>query len=101
LQADPTLVFAWQDFSIRRLLNKHKTIESPYNTYLHAGLPPGPICLPSATSIDAVLHYRLHDYMFFCAKDDLSGYHAFAVTTQEHTRNAKRYQHALNRMNIK
>ncbi len=101
LQADPTLVFASGDFELKRVLNKHKEIESPYNTYKYTGLPPGPICLPSVSSIEAVLDYRDHDYMFFCAKDDLSGYHVFSRTLREHNRNASRYQQALNRMNIK
>jgi UPF0755 protein len=100
LQADPTLIFAWNDYSIKRVLNKHKEIDSPYNTYKHIGLPPGPICLPSGSSIDAVLNYEHHPYMYFCAKDDLSGYHNFAVTLAEHTRNAERYQAALKRLNI-
>jgi UPF0755 protein len=100
LQADPTLIFAWNDYSIKRVLNKHKEIDSPYNTYKHTGLPPGPICLPSVSSIDAVLNYAHHAYMYFCAKDDLSGYHNFAITLAEHNRNAERYQAALKRLNI-
>ncbi len=100
LQADPTLIFAWNDYSIKRVLNKHKEIDSPYNTYNHLGLPPGPICLPSVSSIDAVLNYDHHAYMYFCAKDDLSGYHNFAVTLAEHNKNAARYQAALKRLNI-
>jgi UPF0755 protein len=100
LQADPTLIFAWNDYTIRRVLNKHKEIDSPYNTYKHTGLPPGPICLPSVSSIDAVLNYEKHDYMYLCAKDDLSGYHNFAVTLAEHNRNAERYQAALKRENL-
>jgi UPF0755 protein len=101
LQADPTLIFAWNDYSIRRVLDLHKQIKSPYNTYLHTGLPPGPICLPSVSSIDAVLDYKPTHYMYFCAKDDLSGYHNFAVTLAEHSRNAKKYQAALKKMNIR
>jgi UPF0755 protein len=101
LQADPTLIFAANDYSIRRVLNEHKEIDSPYNTYLHTGLPPGPICLPSVSSIDAVLHYKHHPYMYFCARDDLSGYHTFAVTLAEHNRNAKRYQAALKKQNTR
>jgi UPF0755 protein len=97
LQADPTLIFAWNDYTIKRVLNKHKEIDSPYNTYKHTGLPPGPICLPSVSSIDAVLNYEKHAYMYFCAKDDLSGFHSFAVTLAEHNRNAEHYQAALNR----
>lgn len=101
LQADPTLVFAVGDFEIRRVLDIHKTIESPYNTYKHTGLPPGPICIPSISSIDAVLNYEKHRYFFFCAKDDLSGYHAFAETLMQHEMNAWRYRRALDNLNIK
>jgi UPF0755 protein len=101
LQADPTLIYAWNDYTIKRILEKHKKIESPYNTYLHPGLPPGPICLPSIASVDAVLDYRHHSYMYFCAKEDLSGTHNFAVTLAEHNRNARRYREALDRLNIK
>ncbi len=101
LQADPTLVFAAGDFEIRRVLDVHKTIESPYNTYKYSGLPPGPITIPSIASIDAVLNYENHRYYFFCARDDLSGYHAFARTNAEHERNARRYRQALDRANIK
>ena len=101
LQADPTLIFAWNDYTIRRVLKKHKEIDSPYNTYRYSGLPPGPICLPSVSSIDAVLNYRKHAYMYFCAKEDLSGYHNFSVTLDEHNRNADRYQAALKRLNIR
>lgn len=101
LQADPTLVFASGDFEIRRVLDKHKSIESPYNTYLHTGLPPGPICIPGIASIDAVLNHRSHSYFFFCAREDLSGYHTFAETYAEHERNASRYRKALDRLNIK
>lgn len=101
LEADPTLIFAAGDFSIRRVLNVHKEIDSPYNTYKYKGLPPGPICIPSASSIDAVLNYKKHDYIYFCAKETLDGYHNFAVTYKEHLANAKRYQAALDRMKIK
>jgi UPF0755 protein len=100
LQADPTVVYAIGDFTIRRVLNKHKKFDSPYNTYEHLGLPPGPICIPSISSIDAVLNYTSSDYMFFCARDDLSGYHAFAKTNAEHRKNAKKYQKALDEMGI-
>jgi UPF0755 protein len=79
----------------------HKTIESPYNTYKYAGLPPGPICIPSIASIDAVLNFEKHRYFFFCAKDDLSGYHAFAETLMQHEMNAWRYRRALDNLNIK
>ena len=100
LQADPTLVYALGDFNITRVLNEHKKIDSPYNTYAHLGLPPGPICIPSIASIDAVLNYKKSEYMFFCARDDLSGYHVFAKTNKGHSRNAKKYREALNRMKI-
>lgn len=100
LQADPTLVFALGDFSIKRVLNEYKKINSPYNTYMYLGLPPGPICLPSISSIDAVLNYRKHNYMYFCAREDFSGYHNFAVDAEGHALNASRYQQALNRRNI-
>jgi len=100
LQADPTLVFALGDFSIKRVLNVYKTIDSPYNTYKYLGLPPGPICLPSISSIDAVLNYRQHNYMYFCAREDFSGYHNFAVTMNEHLANAAKYQQALDQRGI-
>lgn len=101
LQADPTVIYAWQDYSIRRLNQNHLKIESGYNTYIHTGLPPGPICIPSVSSIDAVLKYRRHKYMYFCAKEDLSGYHNFAETLAGHSLNAKKYQKALDQLNIK
>jgi UPF0755 protein len=100
LQADPTVVFAWQDFSIRRINGRHLLLDSPYNTYLYPGLPPGPICLPSIASIDAVLNAEPHNYLYFCAREDFSGYHRFARTLDEHRLNARKYQMALNRRNI-
>ena len=100
LQADPTLVYALGDFSIKRVLNVYKTINSPYNTYKYIGLPPGPICLPSISSIDAVLNYRQHQYMYFCAREDFSGYHNFAISMNEHLLNAAKYQQALNQKGI-
>ena len=100
LQADPTLIFAWKDYSIKRVLNRHKEIRSPYNTYQNKGLPPGPICLPSISSIDAVLHYQRHIYLYFCAKEDFSGYHVFSNNLQEHNRNARKYQAALKKLKI-
>ena len=100
LQADPTVVFANGDFGIRRVLNVHLQKDSPYNTYKYAGLPPGPINLPSIASIDAVLNPEANDYLYFCAKDDFSGYHAFATNERDHLVNARRYQAALNRRAI-
>ncbi len=95
LQADPTLVFAVGDFTLKRVLNEHKEIESPYNTYKYAGLPPGPINMPEIVAIDAVLNYDVNDYIYMCAKEDFSGYHNFTNNYNEHLRNAQRYQQAL------
>lgn len=100
LQADPTLVFAIGDFSIRRILNKDKSYVSPYNTYLNRGLPPGPIKMPSISALEAVLNYEDHRYLYFCAKADFSGYHVFASTLTEHNRNAREFQRALNQERI-
>jgi len=100
LQADPTLVFAVGDFEIKRVLNVHKEIESPYNTYKNLGLPPGPINLPDIKSLDAVLNAENHSYLYMCAKDDFSGYHAFATNLAQHNANARRYQTALNAAKI-
>ena len=100
LEADPTLKFAANDFTIKRLLNKHKQIDSPYNTYMYKGLPPGPICLPSIPSIKAVLNYQNHSYIYFCAKEDFSGYHNFAKTYEQHLVNAKKYQKKLDESHI-
>lgn len=100
LQADPTVRFANGDFGIKRILDKYKDINSPYNTYKYAGLPPGPICIPSIASIEAVLNYQRHDYLYFCAKEDFSGYHNFARTLEQHNVNASKYQRALSRLGI-
>ena len=100
LQADPTVKFAAQDFTIKRILNKHLKIDSPYNTYKVIGLPPGPICLPSTKTIDAVLNAEKHNYMYFCAREDFSGYHNFAQTLTEHNANARNYHKALNKRKI-
>jgi UPF0755 protein len=100
LQADPTVKYAVGDYSIKRVLNKHLEIDSPYNTYKYAGLPPGPICFPEITSIDAVLNYEDHNYLYMCAREDFSGYHNFAKTLSQHNRNAKKYRDALNSRRI-
>lgn len=100
LQADPTLVFAIGDFSIKRVLDIHKEINSPYNTYKNIGLPPGPICVPSLAAINAVLNAENHNFYYFCAKEDMSGYHSFAKTLSEHQRNAAKYQKELNKMKV-
>lgn len=97
LQADPTLVFASGDFTLKRVLNVHKETDSPYNTYKYAGLPPGPINMPEISTIDAVLNYEQHNYLYMCAREDFSGRHNFASTLAEHNRNAQRYQAALTR----
>ena len=101
LQADPTVKFAVGDFALRRILNKHLTIDSPYNTYRIKGLPPGPIALPEKAAIDAVLNYENHNYVYFCAKEDFSGYHNFAATLAEHNANAARFHRAMNEKGIK
>lgn len=95
LQADPTLVFAVGDFTLKRILNVHKEIDSPYNTYRNAGLPPGPINMPEIKSLEAVLNYKPSDYIYMCAKEDFSGRHNFTADYREHMNNAIRYQRAL------
>ncbi|KAA6328520.1 hypothetical protein EZS27_022601, partial [termite gut metagenome] len=100
LQADPTVKFALQDFELRRITSRHLKTNSPYNTYKYKGLPPGPIRNPSIRSIDSVLNYSKHDYVYMCAKEDFSGTHNFAVNLAGHNANAKRYQQALNKKKI-
>lgn len=101
LQADPTVKFGLQEFGLKRILFKHLEVDSPYNTYKHAGLPPGPIRIPSIQGLESVLNYTQHHYIYMCAKEDFSGTHNFAVTAAQHQANARRYQQALNRRKIK
>lgn len=99
LQADPTVRYALGDFTIRRVLTEHLSIQSPYNTYVVSGLPAGPICIPSADALDAVLHAPAHNYLYFCTAPDFVNLN-FARTLQEHNRNAAAYQRELNRRRI-
>lgn len=101
LQADPTVKFAVGDFSIKRISGSHLNTNSPYNTYLRNGIPPGPIKMPSAATIDAVLNAPAHNYLYMCARADFSGYHIFAKDYPTHMVNAKRYQEELNRRGIR
>jgi len=100
LQSDPTVIFATGDFTIKRVLNSHLAFNSKYNTYKYAGLPPGPIMMPSIKAIDAVLNREANNYIYMCAKEDFSGYHNFAETREQHEINAKKYREALNKRNI-
>lgn len=100
LQADPTLVYASGDFTIKRVLNIHKDVDSPYNTYKYLGLPPGPINFPSIISIDAVLNHEEHNFIYMCAKEDFSGYHNFSASLRQHNNNARKYQQALNKAKL-
>lgn len=100
LGADPTVMFAKGDYKMTRVLKKDLEIDSPYNTYKHYGLPPGPISIPSIKAIDAVLNPEKEGYLYFCAKEDFSGYHNFAKTLKEHNRNARKYHNALNKRRI-
>ena len=101
LQADPTVKFALGDFARKRILLADLEVESPYNTYKNTGLPPGPIRIATIAGIESVLNYAKHNYIYMCAKEDFSGTHNFAVTLSEHNANARRYQAALNKLNIK
>ena len=100
LQADPTVKYAVGDFTLRRILNRHLAVESPFNTYLLTGLPPAPICLPSKASIDAVLNAPESNYLYFCASEKMDGTHCFAVTLAEHNRNAAAFHRALSARGI-
>ncbi|WP_343532323.1 endolytic transglycosylase MltG [Pedobacter sp.] len=100
LQADPTVIFANGDFTVKRVTGALLGVDSRYNTYKYVGLPPGPINMPSINAIDAVLNKENNNYLYMCAKEDFSGYHNFAATVQEHNINAKKYREALNQRNI-
>ena len=95
LQADPTIVFAWKDFTIKRVTGRYTSINSPYNTYRLIGLPPGPISIPDPRVMDKVLNLEKHNYLYFCAKEDFSGSHNFAVSYSEHLQNAAKFQKSL------
>jgi len=101
LQADPTVKYAVGDVTLKRIMFEHLQVESPYNTYKHTGLPPGPIRVPSIKGINAVLNHDQHNYIYMCAKEDFSGRHNFASTLAEHAKNANRYRAELNRRQIK
>ena len=100
LQADPTLIFAMGDYTIKRVLYEHMQVDSPYNTYKYAGLPPGPINLPSIAAIEAVLNYEKSDYLYFCANPDFTGNHIFARSLSQHNKNARLLHLALNKKKI-
>ncbi len=101
LGACPTIKYAMGDFELKRILHKHLTYRSPFNTYTNRGLPPAPICVPSIEAIDAVLNYAEHKYLYFCARPELDGRHNFARTLSEHNANSRKYAAALERLKIK
>ncbi len=101
MQADPTLKYANCNFDVQRVTNADKQIDSPYNTYKHKGLPPGPICLVNLLSLDAVLNYTKHNFVFFCARPDFGGYSDFSASYEEHLKYADAYQKALDAKGIK
>ncbi len=98
LQADPTVAFCF-DYTLDRILKKHLTVDSPYNTYKYVGLPPAPINVPSKACLDAVLNPAKHGYIYFCASEEFDGTHRFAVTYSEHLKNARKFQRALTARN--
>ena len=100
LQACPTVKYAMGDFALQRILHKHLTYRSPFNTYINRGLPPAPICIPSIEAIDAVLNYTEHDYLYFCARPEFDGRHNFARTLKEHNANAQKYAKAISKLTI-
>lgn len=97
LQADPTVKFALKDFSIRRVLNSHLQVSSPYNTYKNKGLPPGPICTPMQETIEAVLNAPQTDYLYFVASPSFDGTHVFTTNYSDHLKMAKVYQAELDK----
>ncbi|MFA7135794.1 MAG: endolytic transglycosylase MltG [Bacteroidales bacterium] len=101
LQSDPTVKYALGNPTLHRILFKHLTIDSPYNTYKYAGLPPGPLRIPSVRALKAVLNPSKHNYLYMCANADFSGRHVFAAYLYQHNRNARRYQAELNRRKIR
>lgn len=101
LQADPTVKFALRNSEKQRVYEADLQVESPYNTYKNFGLPPGPIALPSQQAIQAVLNPSKHNYIFMCAKEDLSGYHNFTASLTQHNLNANRYRLALDKLGIR
>ena len=106
LQADPTVIYAIKkrsgdfDQEIKRVFYNDLRINSPYNTYINKGLPPGPIAMPDVSAIDAVLNAENHDYIYFCANPDKPGYHAFASTYEAHQVNAKKYSDWVSKLGI-
>lgn len=98
LQADPTIKFALKDFGLKRILSGHLQVQSPYNTYLNTGLPPGPICTPQSETIEAVLNAPKTDYLYFVASSNFDGSHIFTTNYDDHLKYAKEYQSALNKL---
>lgn len=94
LQADPTIAFCY-DYTLDRILKKHLTVDSPYNTYKHVGLPPAPINVPPKACLEAVLNPQKHNYIYFCASPAFDGTHNFAVGYNEHLKNARAFQREL------
>ena len=104
LQSDPTVIYAIRldnpQVQIRRVLNRHLRYESPYNTYLNAGLPPGPIKIPELATVDAVLNYEKHNYIFMAADPERPGFHNFASNLRQHNINARKYRNWANRAGL-
>ncbi len=101
LQADPTAVFATREFGVKRVLNRHIQFDHPYNTYVYAGLPPGPIAMPTLSAIEAVLNREEHDYLYFCSIGDITGAHNFAKDLRGHARNKAIYVANLRRRGLR